>query len=122
MLIERRQYERYHLPLPVVVEYHSAGRRRHERTQLRDIAIGGAALPLVSPVELGSELDLTLLDSDNHLARALGLNVQAGGALRFSVNGRVIRRIADADGSHPQQYAVQFLSPLRITQNAEAPI
>jgi hypothetical protein len=122
VLIERRQYERYHLPLPVVVEFHGAGRRHHERTQLRDIAIGGAALPIAAPVELGSELDLTLFDNKNHLARALGLTVPAGLALRFSVNGRVIRRIHAPAGSEPRQYAVQFISPLRITQSAGAAI
>lgn len=118
MLLERRQYERYQLPLPVLVQFHGTEPRGAERTQLRDIAIGGAALPLSTPVEIGSELDLNLLDTNNHLARALGLEAPEHGPLRFSVNGRVVRRDRSPVQTEPDRFAVEFLSPLRISMNA----
>lgn len=119
-MIERRQYERFSLPLAVVVEYRANGIRRKERAQVSDIAIGGARLPLATAVEIGSELDLSLLDEDNHLARALGLETTDGKPLGFRVNGRVVRRDRAASAKVADNYAIEFLSPLRISREIRA--
>lgn len=117
-MIERRQYERFVLPLAAVVEYRTAGIRHRERVQVSDIAIGGARLPLPHTIEVGSELDLSLVDENNHLAQALGLETPDGTPLGFRVNGRIVRRDRNTAQKAADHYAVEFLSPLRISRES----
>lgn len=118
MIIERRSHERFTLPLTAIVEYPVGGRRHSEMTQVRDISIGGALLPLSGNPSLGARVQLELLDNRNHLADALGIPAPPDQPLRYRVSGAIIRR-QNGSGKHPSRhFAVSFSSPLRIVPGA----
>lgn len=113
-MIERRQHERYELPLQVAIEGSFDGELKIQETQLENIGIGGALFGIPDELEKGDELDMSLTDTDSQFANALGLDTSTSGPLQFKMNCKVLRQHKLETESLENLVAVQFSSPLRI--------
>lgn len=116
-MIERRRDERYELPMAVAVEYTANGECALEETELFNISLSGAYLPLRAPVEMGTRLFLHFPEFDSNL----GLGGKTGKPLKVKIQGRVVRLVESINETKPRCVAVEFDGPLRIIANRDTP-
>lgn len=111
---DRRINQRFHLPLPVLIEFETGGIQHVEKTSLMNIGIGGALFEMSRPVPTDSTLQMQLVDPDMKFAEKLGISTDSRVPFRFLVNCTVLRTQDSTLQKNKTAVAVKFDGSLRI--------
>jgi len=116
---ERREHQRYSLPLRVSVEVVSDSEVLTEESRFIDIGPGGASFSLKADVRTGSIVGLTIPDIKDGFNKVFGFPSGGGGPLNIKLQGEVLRSEKSKSDEEVRQVAVRFCGPLRVTLGAD---
>ena len=110
---EQRNSKRFDASLPAQVEYIQAGRAEVQAAELRNISHGGAFIMLNGNADLGTSMDLSILDYENMFGSRLGVGSDQD-ALNLKIMGKVVRVENSGDAGTRCGVALKFTSPVRF--------
>lgn len=114
---ERREHTRYSIPLTAAVEVATDDESHIEQARVINISPGGAYLQVDRAFEIGTCVDLHILDFDAGLKKGLGLEDTATEPLRVGIQGEVLRSDKSPSEANSLNVAVMFTGPLRISSS-----
>ena len=111
----KRLHDRYSLPIEVDVEQFQGFSKSVKKILLKDIGVGGACFVLNEPVQIGSELNMQLNDTESRFSESLGLETLSG-PLRFKMDCQVLRVEPCEDDPDKFLVSVKFIRPIQILE------
>jgi hypothetical protein len=113
--MERRTNKRYHELLYANAEYWIKGKHTCKSMNISNISSGGASILSNKPIEIGSTINLEIVDCETGTASELGgWNKLHGDMVNIRVQGEVLRNDNFKQSEPKGRVAIKFHSPIHI--------